>query len=188
MRTFIAIPLPPECHALLEELQTGMRQTGADVRWTAIRSIHLTLKFLGEIDAELVPELGAKLRADLPAQPFPLRVGGVGGFPNLRSPRVIWCGIQGDLDALGRLQARVEETCAVLGFAPEDRAFQPHLTLGRVQGKRNLQSLLDYIKIGSVLEHGFTVDRFNVYKSVLTPKGPLYTVLDTVELKRSSDS
>jgi 2'-5' RNA ligase len=182
MRTFIAVPLPDDCRKALESMQAGMRAFQADVRWTAINSIHLTLKFLGEIDPVILPRLATSLRAETHGPPFTLRIGGLGGFPNLRNPRVIWAGIHGDTERLGLLQSEVDHACAGIDFPKEDRPFQPHLTLGRVQGRRNLQPLLDYIKIGAAAECEFQVDRFNVYESTLTPRGAIYRVLDKLEL------
>jgi len=184
MRTFVAVPLSQPCHELLAELQGKMRPLGTDVRWVAISSIHLTLKFLGEIDPALVPKMVESLKNATSESPFKLRLHGLGGFPNLRSPRVIWCGIEGDADRLITLQKKVEVACAELGFPPENRPFHPHLTLGREQGKRNLQQLLDYIKIAPDFERVFDVDRYHLYKTVLTPRGAIYTVLDTIELTR----
>ena len=185
MRTFIAVPMSQQCHDLLGDLQGKMRPLGADVRWVATSSIHLTLKFLGEIDPALVPRLVDSLRnSSAGVSPFKLRLQGLGGFPNVRSPRVIWCGVEGETDRLLLLQEKVEKACADLGFTPENRPFHPHLTLGRVQGKRNLQQLLDYIKIAPDFEQGFDADRYHLFKSVLTPRGAIYTVLETIELTR----
>jgi len=184
MRTFIAVPLSQPCHELLADLQGKMRPLGADVRWVAISSIHLTLKFLGEIEPALVPNLVESLKSATGKSPFKLRLHGLGGFPSLRNPRVIWCGIEGDTDRLLALQEKVERVCAELGFQQENRPFHPHLTLGRVQGKRNLQQLLDYIKIAPDFELVFDVDRYHLFKSVLMPRGAIYTVLDTIELAR----
>jgi RNA 2',3'-cyclic 3'-phosphodiesterase len=185
VRTFVAGPLPQGCQSLLAELQGKMRPLGADVRWMAIPSIHLTLKFLGEIDEAMVPRLVDSLRNSSAGEsPFKLSLHGLGGFPNLRNPRVIWCGLSGDSERLGTLQSKVEQACEPLGFPPEEREFHPHLTLGRVQGKRNLQGVLDYIRIAPAFEFVFEVDRFHLYKSVLSPRGATYTVLDTIELTR----
>jgi len=183
MRTFIAIPLPRECQSMLEKVQDSLRAFQADVRWAAIPSIHLTLKFLGEIDRSSSPRLSGALKEIAAAQPFPLSIRGLGGFPNLHSPRVIWCGVEGDSAKLAGLQTAVEKACETLGLVPEDRIFHPHLTLGRVQGKKNLQPLLDYIRIGTEVEASFTVDHFNLYQSVLTPHGAKYTILEQFELK-----
>jgi 2'-5' RNA ligase len=111
-----------------------------------------------------------------------LRLGGLGCFPDYRKPRVIWCGVEGNLDLLRRLQEKVENTSADFGFALENRPFSPHLTLGRVKGKRNLQRLTDYIKIGNDLQCSFIVECFHLYRSRLTPQGAQYSVLETIEL------
>ena len=81
------------------------------------------------------------------------------------------------------LQKEVEAVCETSGFPPENRAFQPHLTLGRVKGKRNLQPLVDCIKLGSALERSFKADHFNIYRSILKPQGAVYTVLQTIALR-----
>lgn len=184
MRTFIAIPLSKECQSMLDQLQQGLRQYRAGVRWVAIPSIHLTLQFLGEVDPAIIPRLAESLRdASKSEHELALRLYGLGCFPNPKNPRVIWCGINGDTGGLLRLQKKVETVCAGMGFPPEDRQFLPHLTLGRVKGKSNLQPLLDCIKIGSDLECDLKVNHYNVYRSVLKPEGAVYTVLETIALK-----
>lgn len=183
MRTFIAIPIPEECRTMLGRLQQNLRAFRSDVRWAAIPSIHLTLKFLGEANPEILPELAKSIESAVKTQAgFELRLHGLGCFPNQRNPRVIWCGMEGETERLSALHQSVETACASFGFAPENRVFHPHLTLGRVKGKRNLQPLLDCIKIGSDLECKFKADHFNIYKSKLMPQGALYTVLKTIVL------
>jgi RNA 2',3'-cyclic 3'-phosphodiesterase len=183
MRAFIAIPLPDECRSLLDRMQQTLRSYGADIRWAAIPSIHLTLKFLGEADPDIIPNLSEALEQDIHSQhSFSLRLHGTGCFPNPQNPRVIWCGIDGDTASLSQLQQQVETSCARFGFAPEDRDFHPHLTLGRVKGKRNLQPLIECIKMGSDLESSFIADHFHIYKSTLKPQGAVYSVLKTIAL------
>jgi RNA 2',3'-cyclic 3'-phosphodiesterase len=183
MRTFIAIPLPDECRTLLDRMQQKLRPYGADVRWVAIPSIHLTLKFLGEVDPDIIPDLAQSLESGIQSQcSFSLRLHDLGCFPNPKNPRVIWCGIDGDTGNLSRLQQQVEAICAQFGFAPENRGFRPHLTLGRVNGKRNLQPLLECIKMGTDWESGFAADHFNIYKSTLKPQGAVYSILKTIAL------
>lgn len=184
MRTFIAVPLPVQCQSMLDQTQKELRSHNAEVGWVAIPSIHLTLKFLGEVDPEIIPELAQNLESVSRSEhAFELTLRGLGCFPNPRSPRVIWCGIEGETDALLRLQQNVDSVCGELGFAPENRSFKPHLTLGRVKGKRNLQALTDCIKIGSVLESRFKADCFNIYRSTLKPQGAVYSVLKTISLQ-----
>lgn len=185
MRVFIAIPLTRECRETLEQIQAPMRALRADVRWTSIASIHLTLKFLGEIEPRVLPPLTSAIRS-IDCEPFGLCLRGLGGFPTLTNPRVIWYGVEGDTDRLASLQAAVETACENVGFERDRRAFHPHLTLGRVNGKRNLQQLLDYIRIGAALENSFVADSVNIYKSDLTPRGAIYTVLESIALAAHS--
>lgn len=183
MRTFIAVPLSEECQAILDQMQQSLRASEAKVRWVAIPSIHLTLKFLGEVYPEAVSGLYALLSESVQSERrFELRLHGLGCFPNARNPRVVWCGIDGETDSLLRLQRIVESACAKMGFDPEDRTFRPHLTLGRVQGRRNMQPLVDRIAAGSDLECSFSADCFHIYKSSLKPQGAVYTVLHTIAL------
>jgi 2'-5' RNA ligase len=172
---------------MLEKTQEKLRSFNSDVRWVSVSSIHLTLKFLGEIDPEILPEMIESLRKEsADEQEFRLELDGLGGFPNLRNPRVLWCGIGGDVERLTSLQKKVEAACERHGFPPENRDFHPHLTLGRVQGKRNLQPLLDCIRIGAGLQCSFTATEFHIYRSVLSPRGAKYSVLETVRLNSSA--
>jgi RNA 2',3'-cyclic 3'-phosphodiesterase len=183
MRTFIAIPLPDDCKKLLDQLQHPLRTSGAEVSWASIQNIHLTLKFLGEVDPGTIPALVERLRGALaPQSSFSLRLRGVGGFPDLRNPRVIWCGIEGDIERLKQLHKEIDRICAEAGFALEQRPFQPHLTLGRVRGKRNLHRLLDCIRIGGDHEGSFDVREVGVYQSTLTPHGSIYKMLAGLDL------
>jgi 2'-5' RNA ligase len=178
MRSFIAIAIPEHCKKLLDRLQHPLRESEADVRWTSIDNIHLTLKFLGEADPAAMPGLVERLRGVVsPLVPFSLRLHGVGGFPDLRHPRVIWCGIEGNIEKLKLLQAAIETACAQGGFPAEPRPFQPHLTLGRVRGKRNLHRLLACIRISDDHEGTFEVREIGLYQSTLTPHGSIYKML-----------
>jgi 2'-5' RNA ligase len=169
---------------MLAQMQRRMQVHGAEVGWAKIPSIHLTLKFLGEADPGVIPKLAESLQEACGAGRGPnLVLRGLGCFPDLKNPRVIWCGIGGDLDSLGRLHRAVEHVCEKLGFSLEDRAFKPHLTLGRVKGKRNLQPLAECIKIGSELECSFRADHFNIYRSTLKPQGAVYSILNTIMLR-----
>ena len=183
MRTFIAIPLSDQSRAMLETMQLQLRSAKPDVAWTAASSTHLTLKFLGEINPTVLPELIKALEAVSRSEiPFTVRLQGTGIFPNIRNPRIVWCGVSDPTGNLNRLRQKVETACTQLGFTPEERPFHPHLTLGRVRGKRNLQALLDCIKIGMDLECDFPVDHYSVYKSTLTADGAIYGVLKRINL------
>ena len=185
MRTFIAIPIPEPCKEVLAQMQRHLKVSDAEVRWTTIASIHLTLKFLGEVDPAVIPTMAGALGViSKKARPLELRLAGFGCFPNEKNPRVVWCGIQGDIDVLSHLQVGVETVCADFGFGPENRPFRPHLTLGRIKGRKNLRLLSESIAKGSDLECGFRADSFNIYKSVLKPDGAVYTVLEKIALQQ----
>jgi|WetSurMetagenome_2_1015567.scaffolds.fasta_scaffold71849_2 RNA 2',3'-cyclic 3'-phosphodiesterase len=183
MRTFIAIPLSDRCRALLETMQFQLRSAKPDVTWTAVSSIHITLKFLGEINPAVLPSLIEALEgASASEAPFAVKLQGLGTFPNIPNPRIVWCGVRDQSGNLGRLQQKVETACTQLGFTIEEKPFHPHLTLGRVRGKRNLQPLLDCIKIGMDLECDAPIDHYNVYKSTLTSDGAIHGILKSIDL------
>ena len=135
VRCFVAIELSEEARRSIGGLVAGLRE--AEVR--GLRpvnpdGVHLTLKFLGDVAVSQVDGIAVALEgvaAD--ARPFGLELRGVGGFPDLRRPRVLWVGVGGDVEALQRLYSAVEEALSPLGFPPEGRAFTPHLTLARLR-------------------------------------------------------
>src|SRR5574337_1929393 len=128
MRAFIAIDLPEEIHAALSRQQAGFRAASPDARWT--RGIHLTLKFLGEISNERVRAVTAALSGCAPFQEFSVEVRGFGFFPDARRPKVFWAGVKAPRD-LPKLAEEIEVQMDKLGFAREQRAYSPHLTLAR---------------------------------------------------------
>ena len=138
-RLFVAVELPAGAKEGLAAAVGQLRGLmPAGVRWVNPAGIHLTLKFLGEVDGGLAPPLLAALQREMAGvdkTPFPLRLDGLGVFPNRREPRVIWAGVGGDLETLGAVQRRVETAAVSLGLARERREFRPHLTLGRVRDR-----------------------------------------------------
>jgi len=183
VRTFIAAPLPPDVRDTLAHVQRDLAAFHAEVRWTAPASIHLTLKFLGEVEPLLVTEIAQDLRAGVAGfGRLRLQIRGLGGFPSLRSPRVLWCGLEGEVDRLASLHRTVEEIAGRHGFAREDRAFQPHLTLGRVNGRGNLRALTEHMGSTPAFEHPFEVAALHVYRSRLRPTGAVYDVVEELPL------
>ncbi len=134
LRLFIAVELPEEWLVALTRVQEALRKTGlAALRWTRPEGIHLTLKFLGAVPEERVADVvQAMTRAAAQAAPFTLRLGRLGTFGGPERPRVLWTGVQGELNALRRLWQAVETTVSPLGFPQERDTFAPHLTLARV--------------------------------------------------------
>lgn len=144
------------------------------------------MKFLGEIDPAKTDKISTALEeASKGIPPFDVRVSGVGGFPSLKNPRVLWVGI-GENETLKRLAANIEERLSSLGFEREDRPFTPHLTLCRVK------SFMDGKELGRTaaeadisIDKSFTATGFHLIKSVLTPRGAEYTDLKTIRLEKS---
>jgi len=189
IRAFIAIELPDAVKNEIVKLETDLKKNSPDVvKWVDPDGIHLTLKFLGNITTAQAEEvLMGMEEAVQGVVPFNLEVRGAGAFPGLNRVQVVWVGLKGELDKLSELQRRVVMNMEQLGFPKEDRGFTPHLTLGRL---RNYARPEDRKKIGEVLSKttfvintSFTAEAVHLVKSRLTPKGAIYTVIDSVRLK-----
>ena len=185
IRAFIAIKLPEEIQEKLGSIQEKLRQSDAHVSWVKPENIHLTLKFLGNINETQVPDIIAALEESAKSvSPFPLQIGYAGAFPNLRFPRVVWVGMSDDEhDSLKTFQADLESRLARLGFKKEKGRFQPHLTLGRVRSQKNRSNLLRAIEsIINVWVGVITVDKICLVKSDLKPTGAEYTDIAEIEI------
>lgn len=184
IRSFIAIELPEETRQQLAAIQEQLKRSRAGVRWVKPGSIHLTLKFLGNILPEQVEEIAAaasQVVVDEP--PVSLCVAGLGAFPSQRKPRVIWVGLGGEVERLASIQARLEKALETLGFAREGRGFRPHLTIGRVKDRHRLQGLIQAVSTLELPEfNSFDADEIILYKSDLRPTGAIYTKLHRMPL------
>jgi 2'-5' RNA ligase len=179
VRSFIAIDLSNPVRSRIEEFIEGLRKSDAQVGWVRVEGIHLTLKFLGNIAPELIEEIKPEIeRVAAKTGPIHIEPAGCGAFPTLKSPRVIWVGLRGQIGPLSDLARRVEAAMAPLGFKPEDRPFKPHLTVGRVKGKARIQALQQIL----LAQQDFAAEPFDasevvLYKSDLRPDGARYTPL-----------
>lgn len=179
LRTFIAIDLPIAVQEALDRFEKELQTAKAPIAWVKPERIHLTLKFLGDVAPERIPEIQKSLeRIAGTMSPFRLQAMGCGAFPSIKQMRIIWVGLQGDGAALNRLQHEVEEAMAQLGFKREDRPFKPHLTVGRVKGRQHLRSLQDLLVARQEFDaEAFDVTELVLYKSELRPEGARYTPL-----------
>lgn len=174
MRAFIAIALPNAVHAELARQQQLCRRAGRDARWTRAEGIHLTLKFLGEISSAQTQGVAEALAGLGNLEPFSVEIRGFGFFPEARRPRVFWAGVEAP-QALAALASRVEEALATLGFAREQRAFNPHLTLARFKSPRPQPELAALTEREKNLSLGtFEVSEFFLFESRLSPQGAEY--------------
>ncbi|MFC1998198.1 RNA 2',3'-cyclic phosphodiesterase [Chloroflexota bacterium] len=188
IRTFIAIELPPDVKATLADLHTNLSAgKDASAKWVNPNSIHLTLKFLGNINPEAIPQItDAMTKSAKNVKPFSLQLNEIGAFPNARSPRVVWVGLKGDTEILSELQKHLERSLDAVGFPPENRAFSPHLTLGRVHNgirSNQRQALSERLSTAKLkAKQTFHINSIELMKSELTPKGAIYTKLAAVNL------
>ncbi len=189
IRAFIAIELPEEARRTLARLQERLKSgCRAPVRWADPDATHLTLKFLGYIDAADTGKIiTAVTGAARGITPFRLFLGGMGVFPSPGHVRVVWVGLEGELDKLNGMQKGIESAMETLGFPPEGRPFAPHLTLGRVRdnARPDERQELGRLVASTPGKTNYTFDAgsVNLMKSQLTPQGPIYTRIGSVELK-----
>jgi len=178
VRAFIAVPVPLDILEQLKDLQDSIRACGVSASFPKISSIHLTLKFLGDVPAEDISHIKEFLALNItPFERFEIRVRGVGVFPSPGRPRVVWAGIPAD-SLLVDLQKRVESGMRDAGFPAEDRKFRPHLTLARIKSGRNLNRLVTFIERSRDFDAGsFPADPVRLYQSILRPEGAEYRVL-----------
>jgi RNA 2',3'-cyclic 3'-phosphodiesterase len=176
MRTFIAIELPSEIKSALASLQTELRRAGADVSWTRPENIHLTLKFLGEVDERRIGEVEKVCVASATEfQPFTLSLNETGVFPNARQPRILWAGLAGEIEKTVEMRKRLDDGLSLIGFEREEKDFRPHLTIGRVKSNRKIRELLALAGARQVPTLSFVVTEIVLMKSELHPAGARYT-------------
>jgi 2'-5' RNA ligase len=180
IRTFVAAEPTDEIRSKAEKLVRQLAGHDDGIRWVQPENIHLTLKFLGDVeDREIYSVCSAVKQATSNCQAFELSCRGVGAFPSLHHPRTIWLGVQDAEARLAALYSEVQDSLCNLGFAAESRRFHGHLTLGRVQANRLGQDKLrEVIEANSDTVFGpLAVDELIVYASELSRDGPNYTVL-----------
>ena len=189
MRTFVAIEIPERLKLSLDrslkEIRSGLRY--GLIRWVRLESMHLTLKFLGEIELEQVH--AAQKVLDQVAEKFSsfsLQIAGFGCFPNFSRPRVVWVGFNPEGGDFPRLQSELASRLEIIGFEPEQRGYHPHLTLGRVRKGlsgsdiKQLSGWAQEAQIGTV--GSFEVDAISLIRSVLQPDGAVYSNLHVARL------
>jgi 2'-5' RNA ligase len=180
VRSFVALSLPDPVRAALADLRRAAPPR-APVRWVAPESIHLTLKFLGEIEPDRLEAVKAAL-SSFPwnLAPFAFTLSGVGAFPGLKRPRVLWVGVTDGADRVVELAERVERALGPIGFPREDRAFSPHLTIGRVNGPGPAGWAETFAAAARFAPVAVRASGFSLYESKLLPTWARYAPLLTV--------
>jgi 2'-5' RNA ligase len=190
LRAFIAVEVPATIRQAVCNTTASLRQeTGSLVRWVPMENLHLTLKFLGDVSPANVDMLAQMIRGEADLFPcFDLQFRGLGSFPSLKRPRVIYIGIQAPA-ALEALHRGIESASRRLGYASEERDFSPHLTIGRIRQtvtaseQQTIRRALEGTTVDSL--GTARVDSLHLYKSDLKPGGSVYTRLYSAALKKS---
>ncbi len=180
-RAFIAVEVP--FSAELEKYTKAVKASGATVKLVDLHNIHVTLKFLGDTDESLIPEIEKIMKsAAVGIPPFQMKMKGSGAFPNLNRISVVWAGLEG-AEPLGIIAGKIDDGLKPLGFEPEKRKFSPHITIGRIKDGRNIRELAQVVREWEPGEFGeVSVDRIILKKSVLTPQRPVYSDVAAVSL------
>jgi len=189
IRSFIAIELPEELKLKLGRLQASLRVDRPRIKWVDPNSMHLTLKFLGNVPAANIDAITrAMTESAAKIFPFQLEVGRLGAFPSLKQVQVVWVGLGGELDRIRQLHKFLEASLSRLGFAAEKRSFSPHLTLARVGNeaspdeRQRLGELIATTSFGA--DKVIRVNSINLMRSQLTSQGAIYTKISSAELKQ----
>ena len=177
-RCFVAVDIDDaSIKAALLRVQSAIEATGADVKCVEEENIHITLKFLGEIPEATTTQVSELVRG-IAFKPFSLNFQGVGVFPALSRPSVVWAGVTGDVSEMLAVFTELERGLSTLGFEPERRPFQPHVTLCRVRSGRNRAQLAESVTAMVDEEFGeLRVGHICLKRSVLTRGGPIYSTV-----------
>jgi 2'-5' RNA ligase len=195
VRAFVAVELPDAVLAHLEAVQRDLQQAlgwvASAVRWVRPEGIHLTLQFLGDVPRAQIPDIEQALReACEGAHPTQLRTAGLGAFPNANRARVLWIGIEGNLQPLFDVERAIGQALSPLGYKP-DKPFNPHLTLGRVREHikpNEAAAIAQVLLLAPAAKRppttvAFTADSVSLMQSTLQPGGSVYQQLASIELK-----
>ena len=179
VRLFVALDLSPEIREALRNPVEELKPLAKSARWTRPEGMHVTLKFIGNVDAGKLAPVREALTGVRSEAPVEMRVRGMGFFPDARRPRVLWCGIEASAN-LAPLAAAAERALESLGIPPEERKFTPHLTLARVNDSRRLAGLIRAVESMRSREFGSArATEFHLFESVTRPSGAEYRKVES---------
>lgn len=171
----------------MQALQSDLAAVGADVRWESADKFHVTVKFIGNLDEKSVEPVGQALRSCLVSFPlFDVSYGGLGCFPDKRKPRVIWIGCQDSSGALLAIKTAIDTALVPFGIGIEERAFHPHITLGRVKSERGLRNLTPMLEKRTLEPRSARIERLDLMRSLLRPQGAQYSILLSIHLQSTT--
>ena len=180
IRSFLAFELPPDMKTIVTRVSGEMRKSSLEVKWIRVDNIHLTVVFMGNINSEDIGAIGKEIqKVCLRYGPFDVSLHALGCFPNRRKPRVIWLGLDGDLNRMAFFRDHLQDALRPFGIKEEKRRYRPHLTLGRTRKSyRRSSSLEDYImRYEDLTGPVCSLNELILFKSDLKPSGAVYTKL-----------
>jgi 2'-5' RNA ligase len=185
MRLFIAIEISAEIKAELTKIVDKLKEAAAEVKWVRPEGMHLTLKFLGEVEEGRKGVVENILEKISTTKSFTVTFQGLGAFPNLNNPRVIWVGIEKGKEELKKINGELETQLETVGFPKEERGFEPHLTLGRVKSGHNKVTLARMVTAESHLAlTPLKVEKISLIQSILKREGAEYRRIKEAYLKK----
>jgi 2'-5' RNA ligase len=186
MRLFFAVEIPQEVQKQIYESLSPLRKQWPKIRWIPSANLHITLKFLGEVSEGLIPKVQKCAKdcvSEISLSPFKMTFSRIGAFPGLKSPRVIWCGVEGCTEMLSNLAGHLETKLEVLGFQKEKRPYRAHLTVAKVNPEQRGVDLEPYVKdYEKTIFAGISVNMISLMQSVLNPHGAVYQRIHQIHL------
>lgn len=188
LRAFIAVEMPSPVVDAIRQQQQVLKRNDTDLRWVRPENLHLTLRFLGDISPAAIGTVQTAMERSIYKQrPFSLMLKGGGVFPGVKRPRVMWVGIEGEVDALGNLHRQLTACLAEQGIPAENRPFKGHLTIARIKDRLDAEELSKMLSCLTIFKtEPFMVNGMDLFKSDLTPKGAVYTRLVTAKMDKPS--
>jgi len=185
IRTFIAIELPAEVKRLVRQIQEKLGESTEGIRWVKDENLHLSVKFLGNVEENKINDISTAIEnAAKDFSVIKLDTGQPGVFPNEKRPRVLWLGIEGDVEQFVRLSKTCESELSKLDYEKDEREIKPHITIGRIRDPKKQKGLVTVLRDLSVESIKFKADSLNLMRSELNQKGAVYSILHSVDLEK----
>ena len=185
IRTFIAIELPVKVKQVALQIQNQLGESIEGIRWIKHENIHLTVKFLGNVEENRINDISAAvLNAVKGISVMNLKTGHLGIFPNEKRPRILWLGVEGDVREFIQMSKNCESELAKLGYEKNARENRPHITVGRIRSSKKQKGLVNILKDIPIESIDFRADALNLMRSELNPNEVVYTILQSVKLEK----
>jgi RNA 2',3'-cyclic 3'-phosphodiesterase len=185
IRAFFAVNTSFENQMKISEVQSRFKEIRSDVKWDTKDKFHITLKFLGDIEESALKEMTDNVKTELVNfNQFKITYKGVGAFPNLKFPRIIWIGCESENDRINKLSKIIDDIAFNYNFEKEKKKFHPHITLGRVKGERGIQEIITLLNENRFDEFTGNIESIEVMQSTLLSSGSIYKIIDKISLKK----